>query len=142
MLTIEIPKEIPTEDMDIDIKSDYISLIIHAKVLRIRLPNQIRVEDSQARRSQATGKLELVLPFVNEIVVLDNYKNVNNSTSTKETVTFKTGTELLNDATKLQSLLLSSATDVVKIQTPNMVKSSTEYNVDQNSDDEGIPPMY
>ena len=142
VLTIEIPKEIPTEDMDIDIKSDYISLIIHAKVLRIRLPNQIRVEDSQALRSQATGKLELVLPYVNEIVVLDNYNDVNNSNSIKGTVTFKIGIELLNDATKLKSLLLSSVTDVMKIQTPNIVKSSTEYNADQNSDDEGIPPMY
>ena len=142
VLTIEIPKEIPTEDMDIDVKSEFVSLIIQAQVLRIRLPNKIRVEDSQALRSQATGKLELILPFVNEMVVLDNYESVIKVTTFKPTKTFKTGTELLNDAIMPQSLLPASTTDILKINSRDIAKSANECYFDQCFNDEDIPPLY
>lgn len=72
LLTISIPKEVPTEDMDLDVKPNYVSLVLQGQVLRLHLQHEIDDEQASAQRSQASGKLQLDLPLKHEVVITDD----------------------------------------------------------------------
>lgn len=71
VLTISIPKEIPTEDVDLEVKADFVSIVIQGQLLRLRLQHEIEDEQASAQRSQASGKLQLDLPLRHEVVLKD-----------------------------------------------------------------------
>ena len=160
ILVISIPKEIPTEDLDLDIKMDYISLVVQAQVVRVRLPQTICQEKAQAHRSQATGKLELNLPTREKIVILDD--NDCHSTariqnqkllSFAHTATAKaisTGAALMaQDATgQSAQSILPLQPSASKVRTTVTWNKTTSFAVNDHctqeecSDDEEPPTMY
>ena len=76
VLQIMMPQWIPTDEMDLDLQPTYVSLVAQGKVLRLRLPHAILPDESKAQRSQATGRLEVVMPVENEIVLPPNEPQV------------------------------------------------------------------
>jgi hypothetical protein len=79
VLQVMIPK--PFTDLDLDVRSTYVSLVANAQVLRLRLPHNIQPSKSEARRSQATGRLELILPLEQDLVLPPNESETHEITS-------------------------------------------------------------
>lgn len=71
ILRVDIPKHLSTSLIDVDIHPTYASIIIKNKILRVMLPVEVKLDGVVARRSAASGKLEVVMPKMNpkEIVV-------------------------------------------------------------------------
>lgn len=138
VLSIGISKDIPTDDIDLDVKADYVSLVIQAQVLRVRLPHSIRHDETQSQRSQATGTLMLILPTVHDIIFLDtdedaipmNGESVQPKTTSS---TIPTSREMMKDA--------------VVIPMPwegldQLALNDTQDSDAESSDEEDPPEMY
>ncbi len=71
IMCVEVPKHLSTSLMDVDIHPTYVSIVIKNKILRVILPVEVILDGAVARRSAASGNLELVMPKTNpkEIVV-------------------------------------------------------------------------
>jgi len=71
ILHVDIPKHLSTSLIDVDIHPTYASIVIKNKVLRVILPVEVILDGAIARRSAASGNLELVMPKMNpkEIIV-------------------------------------------------------------------------
>ena len=71
ILRVDIPKHLSTSLIDVDIHPNHVVVVIKNKILRLRLPVEVMLRGAIARRSAASGKLELVMPKMNpkEIVV-------------------------------------------------------------------------
>jgi hypothetical protein len=138
VLSIGISKDIPTDDIDLDVKADYVSLVIQAQVLRVRLPHSIRHDETQAQRSQATGTLMLILPTVHDIVFLDTDEDaipMNGESGQPKTTssTIPTSREMMKDA--------------VVIPMPwegldQLTLNNTQDSDGERSDEEDPPEMY
>lgn len=64
-LDVRVPRFLDSSLIDVDIHPSYLSVIIKSKVLRLRLPAEVRVSDSKCQRSKTTGSLVLIMPKVN-----------------------------------------------------------------------------
>jgi len=71
IMRVAIPKYLSTSLVDVDIHPTYVSIVIKSKILRVVLPVEVRSDQSVARRSAASGYLELVMPKVdpNKVVI-------------------------------------------------------------------------
>ena len=71
IMRVAIPKHLSTSLIDVDIHPTYASVVIKSKILRVTLPVEVVSDKSTARRSAASGYLELVMTKVNpdEIVI-------------------------------------------------------------------------
>lgn len=71
ILRVDIPKHLSTSLIDVDIHPNHVVVVIKNKILRLRLPVEVMLRGAIARRSAASGNLELVMPKMNpkEIVV-------------------------------------------------------------------------
>ena len=71
VLRVALPKHLATSLIDVDVHPTYVSVVIKSKVLRVVLPVEVQSDRSVARRSTASGHLELTMPKVNpdEVVI-------------------------------------------------------------------------
>lgn len=71
ILHVDIPKHLSTSLIDVDIHPNHVVVVIKNKILRLILPAEVSLRGAIARRSAASGNLELVMPKMdpNEIVV-------------------------------------------------------------------------
>lgn len=71
IMCVDVPKHLSTSLIDVDIHPTYVSIVIKNKILRVILPVEVILDGAVARRSAASGNLELVMPKMNpkEIVV-------------------------------------------------------------------------
>lgn len=58
-------KHLDSSLIDVDVHPNYVSIVIKSKVLRLRLPAEVKVSDSKCQRSKVTGSLMVIMPKVN-----------------------------------------------------------------------------
>ena len=56
ILDIQISSYLDSSLIDVDIHPMYISIVIKGKLLRLRLPSEIKVTESKCQRSKLTGE--------------------------------------------------------------------------------------
>jgi hypothetical protein len=61
ILEVSVPRYLDTSQIDIDLNPTFVRLTIKGKVLQLSFPCEIIVSKSQAKRSQTTGSLQLVM---------------------------------------------------------------------------------
>ena len=64
-LEVFVPRHLDSSLIDVDVHPHYISIIIKSKVLRLRLPVEVRAGESRCQRSKTTGSLMVTMPKVN-----------------------------------------------------------------------------
>ncbi|KEP61842.1 UNVERIFIED_CONTAM: hypothetical protein HHA_239120 [Hammondia hammondi] len=64
ILELEAPKYLCTSAIDVDVNPSYVRCTIKNKVTQLRLPAEVRVEESRVQRSKATGHLRIEMPLV------------------------------------------------------------------------------
>lgn len=64
-LEVSVAKFLDSSLIDVDIHPNYISIVIKSKVLRLRLPDEVKVSESKCQRSKTTGSLIVIMPKVN-----------------------------------------------------------------------------
>merc|ERR1712146_363349 len=61
-LDVSIPKHLDSSLIDVDVHPNYISIVIKSKLLRLRLPEEVKVNESKCQRSKMTGHLLVTMP--------------------------------------------------------------------------------
>ena len=64
-LHIELPKHLDSSLVDVDVHPTYASIIIKSKLLRLRLPCEVKSSESHCSRSKLTGELVIKMPKLN-----------------------------------------------------------------------------
>jgi len=64
-LDVSIARHLSTSLIDVDVHPTYISIIIKSKILRLKLPVEVKSNESKAQRSTTTGHLVVTMPRVN-----------------------------------------------------------------------------
>ena len=64
-LEVFVPRHLDSSLIDVDVHPHYISIVIKSKVLRLRLPVEVRAGESRCQRSKTTGSLMVTMPKVN-----------------------------------------------------------------------------
>ena len=139
MLDVEVARHLDSSLIDVDIHPTYVSIVIKSKLLRLRLPAEVKVAESKCQRSKTTGNLQVIMPKVNpkenaitvrgdirykNLVTKDSLNNtIENSTQSKSTVFRKAKKlsmqeQLLADAQALEGQFTSS----MKVDIKNIVK--------------------
>ena len=150
IMRIAIPKHLSTSLIDVDIHPTYVSVVIKSKILRVILPVEVMSTQSSARRSAATGYLELVMPKVNPNEVLIGLGHVRDNTGKDRKVD---NNKKVSDAgsenktrmkkERLGQILMKEAglVDSLKI-VPNEVSedSGSALNIISDDDDDDEPP--
>jgi protein TilB len=66
-LEIKLSKFLDSSLVDVDVHPTYVSVVIKGKVLRLRLPAEVRVSDSKCQRSKTSGSLSVIMPKVMDL---------------------------------------------------------------------------
>jgi protein TilB len=69
ILEIAVPRYLDTSQIDVDLNPTYVRIDIKGKFLQLTFPCEISVNESQAKRSQANGSLQLVMKKLNNSLV-------------------------------------------------------------------------
>ena len=70
-----MPRYLDTSQIDVDLNPTYARVEIKGKILQLTFPCEISVDDSQAKRSQTSGSLQLIMPKLkNSLVPYFYYK--------------------------------------------------------------------
>lgn len=64
-LRINLPKHLDSSLIDVDVNPTYISIVIKSKLLKLRLPCEVKSSESSCKRSKLTGELVVKMPKVN-----------------------------------------------------------------------------
>jgi len=170
-LDIAIQKHLSSSLIDVDIHPTYVSVVIKSKILRLRLPAEVKSESSTAQRSTTTGHLQITMPKCNpHCNVIDVPIQKAMSLSKSKSVTSEKGSmnasrrglqqEMFREAQKtltgpvtLDGLVKESQGGITlekKLNQLDMVESSSskrkseDSTADKNDDideDEGPPPL-
>ena len=95
ILHVDIPKHLSTSLIDVDIHPNHVVVVIKNKILRLILPVEVSLRGAIARRSAASGNLELVMPKMdpNEVVVgLSDLRNRNATLKVKANTSSRSST--------------------------------------------------
>lgn len=65
VLEVHTPRFLDSSLIDVDVHPTYISIVIKAKLLRLKLPAEVQVSTSKCQRSKASGHLLVIMPKVN-----------------------------------------------------------------------------
>lgn len=60
-----------TSELDLDIQPTYVRVTVRKKILQLALDEEVRVDESNARRLIGSKLLEITMPKVNIIVIMD-----------------------------------------------------------------------
>jgi protein TilB len=133
VLEVGVPKYLDTSNIDVDLNPTYVRLTIKGKVLQLSFPCEILVDDSQAKRSQTTGSLQLVMPKLkNSLVPYFFYKEEIEERKQKEKKIHKANDELKSTETGTQESGLE-----IEERTLNDRKNESDAWVD----DPDVPPL-
>ena len=69
ILEVGVPRYLDTSKIDVDLNPTYVRICIKKKVLQLTFPCEIIVDESQAKRSQTTGSLQLIMPKFKKTIV-------------------------------------------------------------------------
>jgi hypothetical protein len=64
-LDVSVPKHLSTSLIDVDVHPTFLTIIIKSKVLRLKLPEEVKSGESKAQRSTITGHLLVTMPRLN-----------------------------------------------------------------------------
>lgn len=64
-LEVKLPKFLDNSLIDVDVHPNYISIVVKGKLLRLRLPEEIKVSESKCQRSKVSGSLVVLMPKAN-----------------------------------------------------------------------------
>jgi len=155
IMRVAIPKYLSTSLIDVDIHPTYVSVVIKSKILRVILPVEVQSSQAVARRSQASGYLELVMPKAdpNELVIgllhvrdntsknrkaMKELDGVCNTSSTAKGLTCNTGkTTTLKKKERLGESIMK---EVGVAESLKIVQSKVPDDSANNSDDDDEPP--
>ncbi|KZC12922.1 Protein TILB like protein [Dufourea novaeangliae] len=70
VLQVSVYKYLDTDYVDVNVQPDYIRVTIKGKILQLRLPCEVSVEGSKAKRDTTTGKLVVTMPRLNPLPIL------------------------------------------------------------------------
>ena len=62
---MKVAKFLDSSLIDVDVHPTYLSLVIKSKVLRLRLPAEVKSTESKCQRSKTTGSLLVIMPKLN-----------------------------------------------------------------------------
>mmetsp|Transcript_28801 Transcript_28801/g.63922 ORF Transcript_28801/g.63922 Transcript_28801/m.63922 type:complete len:270 (-) Transcript_28801:67-876(-) len=65
VLEVRVPRHLDSSLIDVDIHPTYVSVVIKSKLLRLRLPAEIKVGESKCQRAKVNGALVITMPKVN-----------------------------------------------------------------------------
>jgi len=65
LLEVSLSRHLDSSLIDVDVHPSYISIVIKSKLLRLRLPAEVRSEEAKCQRSKVTGSLTVVMPKLN-----------------------------------------------------------------------------
>ena len=63
-MDVAVQKHLSSSLVDVDIHPTYVSIVIKSKVLRLRLPAEVKATESVAQRSITTGNLLVSMPKI------------------------------------------------------------------------------
>ncbi len=90
-LDVSVPKHLSTSLIDVDVHPTFITIIIKSKILRLKLPEEVKSEESKAQRSTITGHLLITMPRINSAKtrnrILDSYKHKHLSNPIPQAIT-------------------------------------------------------
>jgi len=66
ILEVKVARFLDSSLIDVDIHPSYLSVVIKGKVLRLRLPAEVKVSESKCQRSKTTGSLVVIMPKVSD----------------------------------------------------------------------------
>ncbi|XP_049958762.1 dynein axonemal assembly factor 11 isoform X1 [Schistocerca serialis cubense] len=96
ILDITVFRYLDTALIDVDIQPQYVTVLIKGKTLQLTLLNEVEINNSTAKRSQATGHLIITMPQVNGMIMSKKKQlNKKNSTETTPSLTQNSKRELL-----------------------------------------------
>jgi len=76
ILEVNVPRYLDTSQIDVDLNPTYVRINVKGKILQLTFPCEIVVSDSEAKRSQTTGSLQLVMPKLkNSLIPYFYYKD-------------------------------------------------------------------
>lgn len=106
VMRVAIPKYLSTSLIDVDIHPTYVSIVIKSKILRVILPVEVTSTQSLARRSAASGYLELVMPKAdpNEVVIGLGHVRDRKAMKDLDDCNKKDGTEAMMDSKENKTL--------------------------------------
>lgn len=119
-LEVVLSKHLDSSLIDVDVHPMYVSIIIKSKLLRLKLPCEVKASDSKCQRSKTTGSLVVMMPKMNTketlcLVSKDTFKQQQQQQgrcNTSNTVSMITKTKKLSmQEMMLQEALLSNGTN-------------------------------
>ena len=61
-LDVSLPKHLDSSLIDVDVHPSYVSIVIKSKLLRLKLPEEVKANESKCQRSKMTGHLLVTMP--------------------------------------------------------------------------------
>jgi len=68
ILEVKVAKFLDSSLIDVDVHPSYVSIVIKSKVLRLRLPAEVKSEESKCQRSKLAGSLLIIMPKVLQLL--------------------------------------------------------------------------
>jgi len=62
-LDVDLPVHLDSSLIDVDVHPTYVSIIIKSKLLRLRVPSEVKAGESKCQRSKITGHLLVIMPL-------------------------------------------------------------------------------
>ena len=63
-LDVDLPRHLDSSLIDVDVHPTYISIVVKSKLLRLKLPEEVKAGESKCQRSKVTGHLVVSMPLV------------------------------------------------------------------------------
>lgn len=64
-LEVKVSRFLDSSLIDVDVHPTYLSIVIKSKLLRLRLPCEVKAGESRCQRSKTTGSLLVIMPKIN-----------------------------------------------------------------------------
>lgn len=119
ILDLSVFKYLDTSLLDVDLQPNYIRVSIKGKIFQLGLPEEIKVCDSSAQRSQITGNLVIKMPKLN---YRTNKINLKSSQPKKQSTLDNIRQEKDADESKREYLEIGNNNDILDLT--KIVKSS------------------
>lgn len=128
ILEVNVPKYLDTSQIDVDLNPTYVRICVKGKVLQLTFPCEIVVHDSEAKRSQTTGSLQLVMPKLKNSLIPYFY--------------FKDEKEQLVKKGKKQEIVATEVKKTQEIGLNDVVEQPKRKVLDEPwEDDDEVPPL-
>jgi protein TilB len=90
ILEVCLNRHLDSSLIDVDVHPSYVSMVVKSKVLRLRLPAEVRASEAKCQRSKTTGSLSIVMPMLNPRENVISLRSEEKRRA-KETQNYKTG---------------------------------------------------